>query len=194
MSVETISIIAVILLGITSVLLLVSQNWRMSMIALAAQYLAVFWLVALVWSINLAMAKLVTGWMVIAIIAASQPTKDYQDRRFATVPGILIKLLSTIMIGLLVFSLAPELSTAIPTGMTLIWGGLILIGMGLLQLGFSTHISRIFLGLFTLLSGFEILYAAVEDSMLVEGLLVIINLGVALICSYLLTVSTLEVE
>jgi len=142
------------LLSITSVLLLVSQNWRMSMISLAIQYLAVFWLVALVWSINMAMAKLVTGWMVIAIIAASQPTNDYHDRKFAGVSGILIKLLSTVMIGLLVFSIAPELSKVIPTGMSLLWGGLILIGMGLLQLGFSSRISRIFLGLFTLLSGF----------------------------------------
>jgi hypothetical protein len=194
MSVDIFSIISVSLIGLTSITLVISQNWRLSMIALAIQYLAVFWLVAFIWSINMAMAKLVTGWMVIAIIAASQPTKDYRDRRFVGLSGILIKLLSTVMVGLLVFSMAPGLSKVIPTGMALIWGGLILVGMGLIQLGFSTQISRLFLGLFTLLSGFEILYAAVEHSVLVEGLLVIINLALALICSYLLAVPTLEAE
>lgn len=194
MSLDTVSILAVILIGVTSTALLISQNWRLSMIALAVQYLAVFWLVAMVWSINLAMAKLVTGWMVIAIIAASNPTHDYQDRRFAGIAGILIKALSIIMIGLLVFSAAPALLEVIPTGMSLLWGGLFLIGMGLLQIGFSMRVSRIFLGLLTLLSGFEILYAAVERATLVAGLLVVINLGIALVCSYLLTVATLEVE
>lgn len=191
---DAVSIIAVVILSITSTYLLINQNWRRSMIMLALQYLGVFWLVGLIWPINLAVAKLVVGWMVIAIIAASQPNEDYADPKFAGIPGILIKLLSTIMVGLLVFSIAPILARVIPTGMLLIWGGLILIGMGLLQLGLSTRISRIFLALFTLLSGFEILYAAVEDAMLVEGLLVVINLGVALVCSYLLIVPFMEVE
>jgi hypothetical protein len=194
MSLDVVSIAAVALLSVTSVILLISLHWRVSMIALAVQYLAVFWLVALVWSINLAMAKLVTGWMVIAIIAASQPVQNYQDRRFAGLPGILIKLLSTVLIGVLVYSIAPALSEIIPTGMSILWGGLILIGMGLLQLGFSMRVSRIMLGLLTLLAGFEVIYAAVEDSMLVEGLLVIINLGLGLVCSYLLSVATLEAE
>ena len=64
----------------------------------------------------------------------------------------------------------------------------------LLQIGFSMRVSRIFLGLLTLLSGFEILYAAVEQATLVEGLLVLINLGIALMCSYLLAVPTLELD
>jgi hypothetical protein len=38
----------------------------------------------------------------------------------------------------------------------------------------------------TVLSGFEILYAAVEGSVLVAALLAIINLGLALVGSYLL--------
>ena len=194
MSLEIISIVAVALISITSTVLLISQHWRLSMIALAVQYLAVFWLVAMVWSINLAIAKLVTGWMVIAIIAASNPTQDYQDRRFAGIAGILIKALSIIMIGLLVFSAAPALLEVIPTGMSLLWGGLILLGMGLLQIGFSMRVSRIFLGLLTLLSGFEILYAAVEQATLVEGLLVLINLGIALMCSDLLAVPNLELD
>jgi hypothetical protein len=46
----------------------------------------------------------------------------------------------------------------------------------------------------TALSGFEILYATVEGSVLVAGLLAIINLGLALVGSYLLVASNTEEE
>jgi hypothetical protein len=64
--------------------------------------------------------------------------------------------------------------------------------MGLLQLGMTTHPLRVVLGLLTLLSGFEILYAAVEVSVLVTGLLALINLGMALVGSYLVNVESME--
>jgi hypothetical protein len=46
----------------------------------------------------------------------------------------------------------------------------------------------------TILSGFEILYATVEGSILVAALLAIINLGLALVGSYLLIASNAEEE
>ena len=64
--------------------------------------------------------------------------------------------------------------------------------MGLLQLGTTTQILRVILGLLTTLSGFEILYAAMEGSILVAALLVVINLGLGLVGAYLLTVSSEE--
>jgi hypothetical protein len=48
------------------------------------------------------------------------------------------------------------------------------------------------LGLLTVLSGFEILYAAVETATLVAGLLAAINLGLALVGAYLLAAPSLE--
>jgi hypothetical protein len=73
-------------------------------------------------------------------------------------------------------------------------GSLLLVGMGLLHLGVSNHILRVTLGLMTALSGFEILYATVENSILVAGLLAIINLGLAFVGSYLLIASNVEEE
>jgi hypothetical protein len=66
--------------------------------------------------------------------------------------------------------------------------------MGLLHLGVSNHILRVTLGLMTILSGFEILYATVEGSILVAAMLAIINLGLALVGSYLLIASNAEEE
>jgi len=45
------------------------------------------------------------------------------------------------------------------------------------------------IGLMTVLCGFEILYAAVESSILVAALLAVINLGLALVGSYLMIAS-----
>ena len=48
------------------------------------------------------------------------------------------------------------------------------------------------LALLTVLSGFEVIYAGVESSTLVAGLLAGINLGLALVGSYLLVAPTME--
>ena len=162
------------------------------MISLALQYLSVFWLVSLVWSLPMSTVKLVVGWMVTAIIGASQPGEDYVEDKFPGNAGVIIRLLSVVMVALVVASLVPFLGSIIQTGMVTLWGGLILIGMGLLQLGMTTRVSRIILGLFTLLAGFEILYAVVERSVLVAGLLAVINLGLAMVGSYLLAIPTWE--
>jgi uncharacterized membrane protein len=66
---------------------------------------------------------------------------------------------------------------------------LFLIGMGLFHLGLTAHVLRVAIGLMMVLSGFEILYSAVEGSVLVAALLAVINLGLALVGSYLLIAS-----
>jgi xanthosine utilization system XapX-like protein len=66
------------------------------------------------------------------------------------------------------------------------WGSLLLVGMGLLQLGINAQPFRVILGLLTIMSGFEILYAAVESSTLVAALLSAVNLGLALTGAFFL--------
>jgi hypothetical protein len=65
-------------------------------------------------------------------------------------------------------------------------GGLLLISTGLIHLGLTADILRVTIGLLTLIAGFEIIYAAVENSILVAGLLALTNLGLGLVGSYLL--------
>jgi hypothetical protein len=57
----------------------------------------------------------------------------------------------------------------------------------MIHMGIASRGIRVILSLLTLLSGFEILYAVVETSTLVAGLLAVINLGVALVGAYLLS-------
>jgi hypothetical protein len=87
-----------------------------------------------------------------------------------------------------VASFAPNLLVWLP-GITLpvAYGGLFLVGMGLLQLGVTIQPLRVIIGLLTILCGFEILYASIENSVLVAALLSVINLGLALVGAYLIT-------
>ena len=81
----------------------------------------------------------------------------------------------------------PRIEAIIPgLGLQVIAGSLLLMGMGLIHLGLTSNVFHVLLGLLTMLTGFEIIYAAVESSILVAGLLALTNLGLALVGSYLL--------
>jgi len=184
------AIVAVFLVMGSSLALLISQNWRRFVVGLSIQYLAVFWLVALAWPVGLAAVKLVVGWMAGAVLGASNPEVDLKYSNSGGISGSLFRLLAAGMVWILCFSIAPALTSWIPASMVILWSGLILIGMGLLQLGMTTRPLRVVVGLLTILSGFEVLYATVETSVLVAGLLTVINLGLALVGAYLLATQT----
>ncbi len=92
---------------------------------------------------------------------------------------------------MLVIAATPQVETIIPgISRPVIAGGLLLAGMGLLHLGITAEILRITLGLLTVMAGFELLYATVETSILLAGLLSIVNLGLALAGAYLMTAAS----
>jgi hypothetical protein len=184
--------IPVILLGITSVFLLVSQSWRSSIAALAVQYLAVFWLVALVWPFGLAAVKLVAGWMAAAVLSASRLNEDILDEKTPGISGALFRLIAAGLVLTLVFSALPLARSHLASLPLLLEGGMILIGLGLLHLGMSTRPLRVVIGLLTVLSGFELVYAGLETSILIAGLQAVVTLGLALIGAYLLAVPDME--
>jgi hypothetical protein len=82
---------------------------------------------------------------------------------------------------------APGLAAWLGIRLPAAWGSLGLIGVGLIHLGITGQPFRVMLGLLTVLAGFEIVYAAVENSALVAALLSVINLGLAMAGAYFLT-------
>jgi hypothetical protein len=183
---ERLSYLAVIVLVISTLFLLLSQNWRWSIIALALQYLAVFALVAPVWSLSLAAVKLVAGWMAGTVLGYSQPHPELVEDPQAGGAGFIFRFFVAALIWLLVFTITPSVVDMVPLSYPLVLGAMLLIGMGLLHLGMTTRPLRVLIGLLTTLSGFELIYAAVENSVLVAGLLAIVTLGIALVGAYLL--------
>jgi hypothetical protein len=193
--VQPVSLAAVIVLVMSTLFLLLSQNWRWSIIALAVQYLAVFALVIQVWPLGLSAVKLVAGWMAGAVLGASQPAAELVEDPQSTSSAVTFRFLVAILVWILAFTITPAVVALVPLPSSLVMGTIILIGMGLVHLGMTTRPLRVLLGLLTTLSGFELAYAAVENSVMVAGLLAVVTLGLALVGAYLLdTLSSEEVE
>lgn len=147
----------------------------------------------------MAVAKLLAGWFAGAILgfalASNFDTYDieesYMDGEGQVRPtGRLFRIFAVTLVWLAVGLLTSSLLKWV-SGISLaqILGGLILIGVGILHLGLTANALRITLGLLTVLGGFEILYATVETSTLVAGMLAGVNLALALAGAYLLTVT-----
>ena len=185
--------IAVLVILVTSVGLLLVRDWHLSIIFLAVQYLGMFILVLQHWPLGMASVKVVAGWMAAAILGMTRsglPTQGFEEESIWP-RGRLFRLFAAGVVGLIVSAATPGVSTIMAdAGFAVTSGSLLLIGMGLLHLGITVSILRVTIGLMTVLSGFEILYSAVEGSILVAALLAIINLGLALAGSYLLIASS----
>lgn len=192
-----ISWLAVVLLLIASSGLLLSRDWRWDIGFLAAQYVGVFWLVAQHWPLGMAAAKLVTGWMATAALGMTlsnisirkEPAEQFWPQ------GRAFRLFMVGMVVVLTASATPRIETsALGIGLPVIAGAILLIGTGLLHLATDSHLERVVIGLLTVMAGFEIIYAALEGSILVAALLSVINLGLGLVGAYLLISSAPEEE
>ncbi len=135
---------------------------------LALMYLGVFWLTGLSWPLGLAAIKLVVGWMAGAILGVSGINLLPPTRRRWPTEWIFLGLVFILVI-VAVNQLAPMILVWFPgCKPTQAWGGLLLIGSGLVHLGIASRGLRTIISLLTILAGFEILYAVVETSTLVS--------------------------
>ena len=186
----TIAWIAVVILLVTSAGLLIVRDWRWSMVLLAVQFLGMFVLTLQHWPLGMSSVKLVAGWMSAAILGMTRsgfPSESLEEQGIWP-RGRLFRLFAAGIVLLIVAATTPAVDTIMAdAGYAVTSGSLLLIGMGLLHLGITSHILRVVVGLLTVLAGFEILYSAVEGSILVAALLAAINLGLALVGAFLLT-------
>lgn len=184
--------LALVLGAASGILLRRRRGWNLGF--LAAQYLGVFWLVQTEWGIAMAAVKLVAGWMACAVIGIAHISSREETEISETSwpQGRLFRLAAIGMVIVVALTGAAQLHTWLNMEFPAAWGGILLIGLGLLHLGISAQPFRVIIGLLTALAGFEIIYAAVESSALVAGLLVVINLGLALAGAYFLTLPVEE--
>ena len=178
----------------TGVLLVQSRRWMTGLLAI--QYIGVFSLVSISWPLEIAVVKLVAGWMAAAVLFLTYeniPAPSEDIRLASSLPGTYFKGFLAILIGFAVYSMVPSaLRWFLGATSYQILGGLWLLGLGLLQLGLSREGIRVIIGLLTVISGFEILYATLEASVLMTGLLAIMNIGLAFVGAYILMASNLE--
>jgi len=168
--------------------ILVNRNWRWNLVSLAIQYGCVFWLVQVSWDVSLALVKLITGWMICVILGLAHLHRPPEEPVESSWPqGGLFRLMVISLVLVVAFlgaqGMQPWLGIEFPAA----WGGSLLIGLGLLLAGITIQPFRVILGLLTFLMGFEVIYAAMESSSLVTGLLVLVNLGLAVAGAYFLS-------
>lgn len=210
-TIDYLAIPGVFLVLATSMGLFMVQGSVWSVALLATQYVGVFVLVSLSWRFPMAFSTLVAGWIsafilgfaIYSLLRENTTTDESPSREkgsagisFAygtTVSARIFRLLAGILIALGAFSATPIIVALVP-GIPLesAIGALVLVGLGLLQLGLTSHPIRVIIGLLTIISGFEVIYAVVEEPALVAGLLAGVTMGLALLGVYLIFQSSLE--
>lgn len=170
--------------------LLFSRDWRWSLGLLAFQYLCVFWMVQAHWPVSMASVKLVTGWMACAVLGIALRNAGIGNQTRSTwQQGRLFSIFAAGMVLAATFALSLRGVSWIGLSLPVIWGALLLIALGLLHLAITSDSFRVICGLLTLMSGFEVLYAAIESSTLVTALLAVVNLGLALTGAYIFNIA-----
>jgi len=186
---------------LTAVVMLVIPDWRVMLFALAAQYLFAGLLFVDVLDPRLAIIKILTGWFVTLILYISARQVDWnktsgsvEQEKFISVRGHQLPGTTLLRIGLTVGMVLVVQFLARKTAVAIIPAHLdhfqlavyALIGLGLLGMVLASEPLRIGLGIFTFLTGFELIYSAVEQSTAVLALLAAVNLALAVTISYLM--------
>ncbi len=198
-------------------LLVVVPSWRARLVALAVQYVCVAVLLTQIVIWQVVVARLVVGAGILGILlltghettgifpwqrqtvpagegavaAAPSPvaaiTRLWKTQFSADFP---FRAVAVAMAIVAAASLAGQPNALLPGLSTdLKMAGYLLCGLGLFSLGLSEEPLRAGLSLLTLLSGFELLYVAVETSLAIVALLAVVDFTVALAVSYLALVN-----
>jgi hypothetical protein len=145
----------------------------------------------------MAVVKLVAGWISASVLGmglVNAPDSWHSPGRYWP-SEIVFRLSSAGLVGLAALSLTPVVQAWLITALYYqVLGGLVLLSLGVLGLGLTAQPLRSVAGLLAVLAGFEILYATVESSVLVAGFLAVINMGIALVGTYLLVSPSMEME
>lgn len=180
------SMLVAVLLVLTSGCLAVSRNWRVSLAALTLQVAGVAMLVGDILPARVALVKLVAGWSACGILFLACRHNVLRRGRSVSAPvastfGYLpFRLIAAVMVAIVasVASQAPSLALpGLASGAKL--ACVAMLAMALLHLGTTEEPVQVGIGLLTLLAGFEILYAALEPSIMVIGLLALVTITLA---------------
>jgi hypothetical protein len=208
---DILAIPGVIIVITTSLGLFLVQGSIWSVALLAIQYVGVFVLVSSEWPFPMALSILMAGWISAFILGfaiysllreesggidtpdGGRQTAGISFAYGTTISARIFRLLAGILVGLGALSATPMVLAWVPSiALAPAVGALVLIGLGLLQLALTSHPIRVIIGLLTIISGFEIIYAEVELIALVAGLLAGVTMGLALLGVYLLFQSSIE--
>lgn len=195
---------------LTAVLILVAWDWRLTLLALMAQYGIVGFLFVDLLDARLVNIKVLAGFFAClmlyltarqvnwgrlpADVTEEEAARLSQERNIRIGPYLLptarpFRLLLALMVVLVVLTLSqrPEYQLpAIPAELNhLNLAIYALVGMGLLGMGLTVEPLHVGVGILTFLTGFELFYSALEQSVAVLATLAGVNFVVTLAIAYL---------
>lgn len=194
-----------LLIFFTAALLVIANGWRLAFVLLGVQYLSVAWLTFTLADWPVAVAKGMTGLVVLVILFMTAsplrfgdpaPVKlDDDDDDPAPRPLLFefstnapFRVMAVILVAVAAFNFANTPAYAFP-GMdtTTVTVSYLLMSLGLLNLGLTEEPMNALMGLLTVLMGFELLYLAVQPALAVVALLAAVHFGLTLSVAYLVT-------
>lgn len=180
------------LVFILSLLIMLVNDWRWMFGLLCLQYFGAVALIMESWPFEIAVVKAIAGCSAGVLLGISHLRLDHHrvTDQPQDLPNPLFRSLVAVLAALSIASFFPQARTwFIDATRQQVLGGLLLLGMGLIHVGFASGSTRIIVGLLTVLSGFEILYATVEASVLMTALLAFNHLGLGFLGAYLVNIS-----
>lgn len=185
-----------------SILILVS-DWRLSLLAFAVQYLLITVLLSTLVQLEVATVRMIAGGLVALILyisarrvrsrlskrARAMGLKDGNEvltpiERDPFVIGLPFRFVAVVLAAVSVITASSQFP--FPNAPLLFWTvSLWLSSIGLLLIAITRDALKLGMGLLTFSAGFGILYLAIEPSLLFYGLLVILDLMLALAIAHL---------
>jgi hypothetical protein len=202
---------AVLIVLVTATLIALFWDWRLALLALIVQYLVAGLLFIDLFDPRLSIIKILVGMFVCLILYMTarqinygraaddftaegvdflgRSSKRYPIGRWSISRDFALRTIMTVLALLLIFGVT-QLSTirlpGVPDELPHInTAVLILMGLGLVGLAASRHPLPAGMGLFTFLTGFELYYAALDQSIAMLVALAALNFAVALAIAYL---------
>lgn len=183
---------ALIGLFLATLILVTLVDWRLNLAALAGLFACTAVLLAQITVWQVVAVRFLMGLLILFILILTgratrfgaplaQPTL-----RFVVPTGFPFRMMALVLVSLAAWFTANQPALALPgLPANLNLASYLLMGLGLLNLGLSEEPLNTGMGLFMVLGGFQLFYLAIEPSLAIVGLLAAVELGVALVVSYL---------
>lgn len=180
-------------------LVVIVSDWRLSLLALATQYILVAILLSTLIPLQIAVVRMIAGGLVALMFyitarrthparrrraAQSNPTEAFEIARGVFWTNLPFRLIGLALVASSVIGASEQF--VLLNAPLLFWvTGLWLAGGGLLTIALTRDALRLGMGLLFFTSGFGIIYLSIDNSLIIYALLVIADLVIALAISHI---------
>jgi len=163
----------------------VLEDRRYRLAVLAVIELIGFILIVQIWPIALALVKLISGWMGIALLTFAFIPSDIKKESNEPIPTKIFRLMLGVFGWIIVLTSIQGLNEWLPISYTNLFIGLIFFIIGMISLSLGLKTFDIILSLLVFLQGFDIIYSSLEGSALVTAMYAVIIISICLTGSFL---------